>query len=192
MSENMAMKNAAFVKAHPEILVDHPTFNERFQSCYIERGPNECWPWTRSPNESGYGRMQAVHAKLYAHCIAWMLNKKKPIKPGIQIQHTCDCRSCVNPAHLVPGTAQENTQTMLEHGRGKHPVASGFKNPNAKFKKEEIAIIRKLHAAGVPTKLIAKAKGCAAKTIRKIVNNQTYVTNSVKIETMVPRKKEKN
>lgn len=40
------------------------------------------------------------------------------IPKGKSIMHSCDNRSCVNPDHLSIGTRSENTQDMLEKGRG--------------------------------------------------------------------------
>lgn len=40
------------------------------------------------------------------------------IPHGKSIMHSCDNRSCVNPDHLSIGTRSDNTQDMLEKGRG--------------------------------------------------------------------------
>lgn len=40
------------------------------------------------------------------------------IPAGAQVQHTCDVRPCVNPAHLKLGTPADNTADMMVRGRG--------------------------------------------------------------------------
>lgn len=34
-----------------------------------------------------------------------------------QARHTCDNRRCINPDHLIPGTAKDNTQDMMTRDR---------------------------------------------------------------------------
>lgn len=36
---------------------------------------------------------------------------------GLQVRHICDTPSCINPAHLLIGTARDNTNDMLERQR---------------------------------------------------------------------------
>lgn len=52
--------------------------------------------------------------------------------------HTCDNRSCVNPAHLFLGTASDNVADMVAKGRG----VRGSKHPLAKLTESEAAFIR--------------------------------------------------
>lgn len=42
---------------------------------------------------------------------------KGPIPEGHFVLHECDNPRCINPEHLFPGTAQDNTQDMLTKGR---------------------------------------------------------------------------
>ena len=42
-----------------------------------------------------------------------------PIESDILVRHTCDTRSCINPAHLITGSAQDNTNDMITRGRAK-------------------------------------------------------------------------
>lgn len=83
---------------------------------YTDRsgGPNACWLWTGTVEETGYGdifvnggkpRLQKVHRWAYAYFVG-------PIPDGLEVDHTChtkECptpgwgdphRKCANPRHL--------------------------------------------------------------------------------------------
>lgn len=67
-----------------------------------------CWLWTRSTRR-GYGRARAPRGvgTEAAHRIAWMM-LVGPIPEGLELDHLCRVRACVNPAHLEPVTHAEN------------------------------------------------------------------------------------
>jgi hypothetical protein len=60
-----------------------------------------------APNNSGYisrsfgGRMRGVHE------IAW-IKANGPIPPGLEVDHTCGNRTCVEPTHLRLLTHRQN------------------------------------------------------------------------------------
>jgi hypothetical protein len=64
----------------------------------------------------GYGAVSVNGVKTRAHRLAYELSNG-PIPAGKMILHSCDNRRCVNPAHLRPGTAQENWEDALTRGR---------------------------------------------------------------------------
>lgn len=66
-----------------------------------------CAEWTGSRLPSGYGRLRLAHRSVYAHRFFYEATVG-PIPPGLQIDHRCRNRSCVNVAHLEVVTAQEN------------------------------------------------------------------------------------
>lgn len=76
-----------------------------------------CWEWTGYKDKDGYGRLTVNRKDLRAHRVAWELHHGKSIPPGLQLLHKCDNPSCVNPAHLIPGTSIDNVHDSIRKGR---------------------------------------------------------------------------
>lgn len=84
---------------------------ERFWEKVDRRGPADCWLWTATRTaKDGHGRFYPITGKgVLAHRFAYEL-LVGPIPDGLVIDHLCRVRLCVNPAHLEPVTAEENTR----------------------------------------------------------------------------------
>jgi hypothetical protein len=69
-----------------------------------------CWIWTAGRTSEGYGQFKWKQEPIWstlAHRISYYLIVG-PIPEGLEIDHLCRVRTCLNPAHLEPVTAQEN------------------------------------------------------------------------------------
>lgn len=66
-----------------------------------------CWIWTGAPDTDGYGRIQIGGKSERAHRVTWALLNGYP-PPGLELDHVCRVRACVNPAHLELVTRREN------------------------------------------------------------------------------------
>jgi hypothetical protein len=66
-----------------------------------------CWLWTAHIGKDGYGTFSIDGHHHRAHRVAWVL-LHGPIPDGLQIDHLCRVRHCVNPDHLEPVTQREN------------------------------------------------------------------------------------
>jgi hypothetical protein len=65
-----------------------------------------CWVW-HGGTAKGYGVIRAHGRQQQAHRISYELFVG-PIPEGLDIDHLCRNRPCVNPAHLEPVTRREN------------------------------------------------------------------------------------
>lgn len=82
------------------------TAEQRFWAKVSGRETDGCWLWTASCNPGGYGIFRDGK-QLVAH--RWSYKRLVgPIPEGLQLDHLCRVRSCVNPAHLEPVTQAEN------------------------------------------------------------------------------------
>jgi len=72
---------------------------------------NTCWIWTGA-SDKGYGRLKINGKSIGAHRISYELHKGI-IPEGLQIDHLCRNRICVNYDHLEAVTLRENIQRGL-------------------------------------------------------------------------------
>lgn len=80
---------------------------ERFWAKVDRRRSDGCWLWTGSKNRGGYGTITVNGHTRAVHRVAYEL-LVGPIPDGLQLDHLCRVRHCVNPAHLEPVTQREN------------------------------------------------------------------------------------
>lgn len=81
-------------------------------------GPCDCWPWKGARNVWGYGTFRFREHNTQAHRVSWFM--QHGVMPALDLLHSCDNPRCVNPAHLRPGTDQDNMDEKMAKGRHRH------------------------------------------------------------------------
>jgi hypothetical protein len=92
-----------------------------------------CWLWTAAKTWDGYGRFKLNKTHVLSHRFAYELLKEK-IPNGLQLDHLCKVRDCLNPDHLEPVTSQENTK------RGNSGINMKVENYQSPYKKHRIPV----------------------------------------------------
>lgn len=94
---------------------------ERFDRLAPCGAPDACWPWQGPRNSKGYGQFRLgtkrPHRAVTASRVAWSLSHGRDFPAGMLACHSCDNPPCVNPAHIWPGTHQQNVDDMYAKGR---------------------------------------------------------------------------
>ena len=83
--------------------------SSRFWSKVARGTDDACWVWQASRANKTYGGFRLTKTKLArAHVFAYE-QTHGPVPDGLELDHLCRNRLCVNPAHLEPVTRLENT-----------------------------------------------------------------------------------
>lgn len=84
-----------------------------------------CWEWAGARDEQGYGRFKLARdggRPRWVRAHRWVYEQLVgQVPPGLQLDHLCRNRACVNPAHLEPVTNRINWL------RGESPSAVSYR-----------------------------------------------------------------
>ncbi len=143
---------------------------ERFW--YSVEKSDGCWNWSAGRNRDNYGVFKGeVGGVVYllAHRFSWALATGEVLSSSTMILHMCDNPSCVNPDHLRAGTAQENSDDMVNKGR--QSKGENHSIVHAKFTEE---MVRSICADPRPYERIAEAFNCHKQTVIDMKRRRTW------------------
>jgi len=106
------------------------TTEQRFWAKVDKNGPGGCWLWTAARYPGGYGQFRANGKGGAAHRFAYEL-LVGPIPEGLEVDHVCHVRHCVNPGHLQAVTRSVNMTRAALRRRSRREQAQATRRPEA-------------------------------------------------------------
>ena len=137
----------------------------------IKLRTDECiiWPFKTA---KGYGFLSHEGKRWLAHRLALVLHT------GHNHQHLHACHkpvvchnpSCVNPRHLIWGSAKDNVRHQVMDGT----MVRGERHGHSKLTRQEVIEVRRLAGSGVLHEHIANRFGIAKSTVSGIVTRRIW------------------
>lgn len=145
------------------------------------RKTGTCWLWTGAINSCGRGSLNWEGRSKSAHHVGFYLaHGRWPAVRPMEILHSCDVPTCVNPAHLREGTRAENMQDMVSRGRhlaGRRRFAEktrGERHCRAKLTNDQVLEIAFLLSQGHLQRVIAAEFGISREAVTRIKNGRNW------------------
>jgi hypothetical protein len=98
-----------------------------------------CWEWIGGRTGRGYGGFWIDGRTIQAHRVSYE-HFVGPISEGLQLDHLCRNRGCVNPKHVEAVTCQENLVRGISHNGSKTHCMQGHE-----YTPENVLTVRGRH-----------------------------------------------
>ena len=154
-----------YIEGHPVRFVagHNNRGNTRDRYRVEERGySTPCWTWLLFTDPAGYGSVGISGRSVLAH--RWVYERERaPIPAGLELDHLCRHRDCVNPDHLQVVNGAENAR----------------RGANAKLTYGAVDEIRELRLSGRTQREVAACFGVSRATIGDIDCGRTWAVPGV-------------
>jgi hypothetical protein len=109
----------------------NPSELARIRRHYLVNDEDGCWIWSGPKLPNGYAKWRRGpgHSDRVVHRILYEHYKSTLIPEGMQLDHLCRRRECVNPDHFEVVTPSENTRRQDHAYRNKTHCPHGHEYP---------------------------------------------------------------
>lgn len=147
---------------------------QRLEEKYITIPETDCWWWTASLNNKGYGQFWLEGKMWRAHRASWELHVGG-IPEGMCVLHKCDNPTCINPEHLFLGTQLENIEDRDTKGRQVAGTSLGERHGMTSLTESQVLDIRAMYKTGrYKQKTLADQYGLTKATAHNIIKGKTW------------------
>jgi len=80
----------------------------------LTRPDGDCMIWQGTARVNGYGVTVYMGKQTTTHRIMYQLHTGQPVPDGVEVDHICNNRRCINPAHLQAVSHTENMRLARE------------------------------------------------------------------------------
>jgi len=163
---------------------------ENIQQCgHEDLCPYCCWPWLKQRDKDSHGIISiAYNGRNQGYRVArivWELWHGRPLVDTLLACHFCDNPPCCNPAHIWPGTHQQNHRDAMAKGRDARGLNSGVntkpeafprgeRHHKAKLTEQDVRDIREAHRQGRSAYYLQNLYPVSKPTIQAILDYVTW------------------
>jgi hypothetical protein len=149
------------------------TVKERFEEKFIRS--DGCWEWIGGVGSHGYGNFSANGKISTSHRFSYEYFVG-PIPASLVVCHSCDNRTCVNPAHLFVGTMAENNADRDSKGRARNGLnPKGEDSPHATITATTALRIRELASQSMKKIDIARSLNLSPYIVYDVCSCRTWM-----------------
>lgn len=147
-------RHAGTIKGHPRrFLVGHNRRKSAVRYIVTDAG---CWEWQGTKATNGYGHVRVAGRLTTAHR-HYFEQAFGQVPEGMDLDHLCRNRGCVNPGHLEVVPRAVNAQ----------------RGAQARLTREDVIAIRRMHGA-MTTAQLADWFGVSAGAINGVIHRRTW------------------
>ncbi len=140
---------------------------ERFLNKVMPEPNTGCWLWIGAKFNDGYGSFYLNGENVRAHRFSYLYHIGAA--DNLNVCHTCDTPSCVNPQHLFLGTHKQNVEDKVRKGR----QAIGMNHGRSKLNWD---IVKEIRASEESQIGMSRRYNVSPKAIRNVLNNKNWIT----------------